>query len=212
MLAVQPQVLIILIAPGCVCRYGCGTKQIINYMADLSPSKYQQPHAWMDPDFLETLFEPFTMNYTNSRTEFAFWSLWSAPLLVATDPADMSEEKKAILMNPEVLAIHQDSLFVGGERLWNRTSGEQLWQRPLSNGDIAVILWNSASDAPRSISVSWTELGWNDSDEVNVRDLWERQDLSPDEGIGAGWTGGYDSPLIPVHDHMMLRLTKLVPN
>jgi hypothetical protein len=43
-------------------------------MADLHPSKYTKPHAWMDPDFLETLF-PVTMNFTHSRTEFTFWTV-----------------------------------------------------------------------------------------------------------------------------------------
>ena len=37
-----------------------------------------------DPDFLETLFWP-TMDFISSRTEYTFWALWSAPLLVATD-------------------------------------------------------------------------------------------------------------------------------
>lgn len=56
--------------------YGCGTAEIIEWMADLHPSKYNGPHRWMDPDFLETLF-PVTMNYTHSRTEFTFWSVSS---------------------------------------------------------------------------------------------------------------------------------------
>jgi hypothetical protein len=37
----------------------------------------------LDPDFLETLF-PITMPFIESRTEYTFWSLWSAPLIVAT--------------------------------------------------------------------------------------------------------------------------------
>jgi hypothetical protein len=32
---------------------------------------------------LETLF-PITMPFTESRTEYSFWSLWSAPLMVST--------------------------------------------------------------------------------------------------------------------------------
>jgi len=112
--------------------YGAGTKNIIDFMADLHPSKYTRPYAWMDPDFLETLFldkyNPITMNYTNSRTEYTFWALWSAPLLVATDPADLSEEKRSILMNPEVIAINQDEAFVAGERIRNdnETTGGQV--------------------------------------------------------------------------------------
>ncbi|RYH09525.1 glycoside hydrolase family 27 protein [archaeon] len=54
--------------------YGCGTAEIIDWMADLHPSKYVKPYAWMDPDFLETLF-PISMNYVHSRTEFTFWTV-----------------------------------------------------------------------------------------------------------------------------------------
>jgi alpha-galactosidase len=32
--------------------YGQGTKNIIDYMADLHPSNYTKAYAWMDPDFL----------------------------------------------------------------------------------------------------------------------------------------------------------------
>jgi alpha-galactosidase len=54
--------------------YGCGTAEIIDWMADLHPSKHTGPYQWMDPDFLETMF-PISMNYTHSRTEFTFWSV-----------------------------------------------------------------------------------------------------------------------------------------
>ena len=81
--------------------YGGGTVDIIEYMAYLKPSQYNRPYGWMvcplrvhacichshfpkDPDFLETLFYP-TMNFVDSRTEYTFWSLWSAPLIIATD-------------------------------------------------------------------------------------------------------------------------------
>ena len=44
-------------------------------------------------------------------------SLWSSPLLVSTDVYNMTEEKKSILLNKEVLAIHSDPFFKAGERL-----------------------------------------------------------------------------------------------
>ena len=44
-------------------------------------------------------------------------SLWSSPLLVSTDVYNMTDEKKSILLNKEVLAIHGDPLFKAGERL-----------------------------------------------------------------------------------------------
>ena len=41
------------------------------------------------------------MDERASRTEYTFWSLWSAPLLISTDVRNMSSTKKNILMNKE---------------------------------------------------------------------------------------------------------------
>ena len=95
--------------------FGQGVADIIEYIATLTPSAFSGPFAWMassathlclvwppglsllthdrptglkDPDFLETLF-PVTMNFVDSRTEYTFWSLWSAPLLISTDIRNM---------------------------------------------------------------------------------------------------------------------------
>jgi alpha-galactosidase len=186
--------------------YGQGVKQIIDFMADLHPSKYTRPHAWLDPDFLETLFEPIdaysTMNFTNSRTEMAFWVIWSAPLLVATDPAELSDDKRAILMNEEVLAIHHDPLYISGERVYNHTNGAEMWSRPLENGDMAVILFNSGSLRAVDVGVEWTQLGWNADDVVSVRCLWGKKDLGEHRG-------GFVRQDLPVHDNQFLRLRRV---
>ena len=148
-------------------------------MALLDPSRYVRANAWMDPDFLETLMaaEPAgcplprrdaqlcaTMNFVASRTEFAFWALWSAPLLVSTDVANLSAEKRSILTNTEVLAIHNDEAWVGGSRVFNHsTSGAQVWARPLANGDIAVILYNAGR----------TKESWEERETVPVSVTWD---------------------------------------
>lgn len=181
--------------------YGCGTHQIINWMADLNPSKYNAPHAWMDPDFLETLF-PITMNYIDSRTEFSFWALWASPLFVATEVLDMSDEKKSILMNTEVLDVHSDPLFISGSRIYNRTDGSQAWQRPLQNGDVAVILYNGAGLHSNSMAISFSELGWDEKSAVSVRNLWTHEDV----GV---FVGGYIAHNVSAHDIEMLRMSKV---
>jgi len=191
--------------------YGQGTKEIIDFMADLHPSKYNGPHRWMDPDFLETLFSPAgypwpPMNFTNSKTEMAFWSIWSSPLLVATDPADLSDEKRAILMNPEVIAINQDPLFSAGERIKNEntTTGGQVWSRLLQNGDACVILYNSGNHNNVTVSVQFNELqlnlDWSTTDSILVRDIWAQKDVG-------NFVGGYESAL-DAHSVTMLRLSK----
>ena len=110
-------------------------------MGHLGPSQWTKPHGWLDPDFLMTLFlEDFEadgwtpMTYTESRTEFSFYALWASPLVFATDPRNMSEAKRSILMNTELIDVNQDALFAGGDRLFNSTDGTQVWSKPLANG------------------------------------------------------------------------------
>ena len=50
------------------------------------------------------------MPFEESKSEFSFWALWASPLIVATDPRDMSDEKRAILLNEEVSAHHSARL------------------------------------------------------------------------------------------------------
>ena len=56
-------------------------------------------------------------DFVASRSEYTFWSLWSAPLLVATDVRALSEQKRQILLNREVIAINQDESATAGNRL-----------------------------------------------------------------------------------------------
>lgn len=126
--------------------------------------------------------------------------LWSAPLLVSTDICDLSEEKKSILMNEEVLAIHSDPLFIAGERIASTFIGGQVWSRPLENGDMAIVLYNSANHTATHIQISWEEIGWPKETRVKVRDLWNRIDVG-------NFKYGYESE-IAANDVQMLRLSK----
>jgi alpha-galactosidase len=191
--------------------YGQGVHQIIDWMADIQPSKFAGPGAWADPDFLMTMFDYLidTMPFEASKTEFTFWSLWSSPLLVATDVVNMSDQKKQILMNEEVLAIHQDQLWKAGDRLFNNTDGTQAWQRPLQNGDVCVVLFNAAndrSDSPKSISVDLTSVGFKADEPVYIRDLWQHANLQPAEGQSAFTNSIQQS--VGKHASVMLRVSR----
>lgn len=185
--------------PGTGAGYGAGVADIIEWMAELVPSKWVKSYGWPDPDFLMTLY-PITMDYINSRTEYTFWSLWSSPLLVSTDIRRLSPQKKSILMNAEVIAIDQDPSFTAGDRVRNDTSGAQVWSRDLSNGDKAVVLFNGGKHAS-AVAVTWAEIGWGGSDHVKVRDLWARTDNTTT-------ANGFECQLVP-HDVCYLRLTKV---
>lgn len=187
---------------------GQGTLQIVEWMAKLVPSRWTKAYGYMDPDFLMTLYP--TMDFTASRTEFSFWAVWSAPLLVATDLRRLSSKKRAILANPEVLSINQDASYTAADRVRNDSStGAQLWARPLANGDWAVLLYNGNRWHHANLSVSWEELppphvavvemGSRPSS-CHVRDLWRRRDL----GV---FTGGYTAAGVAPHDVALLRVT-----
>ena len=179
---------------------GQGTVQIVEWMARLQPSRWVRSFGWMDPDFLMTLYQP-TMDFTASRTEYSFWAIWSAPLLVATDVRFLSKEKAAILLNPEVIAINQDASATGADRLRNDTTGGQLWARPLANGDHAVLLFHGAGHGHwANLTVSWVELGWAANTQRRVRDLWARRDL----GI---FLGSYTADGIAPRDVALLRIS-----
>jgi len=190
--------------------FGQGTSDIIEFVATLKPSSFVTRYGWLDPDFLETLF-PITMNFVESRTEFTFWALWSAPLIVATDLRNMTAEKQAILTNPEVIAIDQDALATGGDRIsGDNVTGAQVWYKPLQNGDAAIVLYNHNPRETLKVAVAWSDLPatWGPSNSTqfkyppgasgSVRDLWNRQNL----GVFAL---GY-SAMVPPKDVVFMRV------
>jgi len=191
--------------------YGQGVNQIIDWMAHIRPATFAGPANWADPDFLMTLFGEQvteTMPYIASRTEFTFWTLWSSPLLVATDVAHLSDEKRAILMNDEVLAVHHDPLYISGDRfMYNDADGTQAWQRPLSNGDIAVVIYNAdKTNDKKNVKIQFTfqqlrDAGLQCDDNMKVRELWSRTDLGT-------FTTSYAAD-IGHHDVQFLRLSKV---
>eukprot|EP00027_Filamoeba_sp_ATCC50430_P015257 CAMPEP_0168565142 /NCGR_PEP_ID=MMETSP0413-20121227/13656_1 /TAXON_ID=136452 /ORGANISM="Filamoeba nolandi, Strain NC-AS-23-1" /LENGTH=400 /DNA_ID=CAMNT_0008596931 /DNA_START=26 /DNA_END=1228 /DNA_ORIENTATION=+ len=149
-----------------------GVYDIIEQMAGKSP--YAGPGGWNDPDFLMT--GEATMTHLDSVTEFSFWSLWAAPLIVATDIRVMLN-KDDILLNAEVIAVNQDKLAIPGDRIANYSNGAQIWSKPLSDGSYAVILYNSGKVGHVDITVMWSAL-WGKSGVVcSVRDLWKHEDL-----------------------------------
>ncbi len=134
----------------------------------------------------------------DSRAEFSFWALWSAPLIVTSDVRDLFGHRKEILTNPEVIAVNQDALATAGDRVsFNNETGAQVWSKPLANGDIAVLLFNSHDRHTIDVSCSWQQFGIAIS--ALVRDLWLRTDLGRIEA-------GFSAKLAP-HDVKFLRLT-----
>jgi len=190
--------------PGAYPPGGQGTGDIIEGMADPAVLAGQGPYSWPDPDVLHTgLFQ----TEAESQTEFSFWSLWGAPLLLATDPRNMSDFKRSVVLNEEALDVQRgDAIFGRGARRvrGDNSTGVQVWVKTLGEGGPAVIiLYNSGDWLPVDISIDWEELGggWPTNVSLNGRDLWMHADIFTAQKSGAKATG------IPVHGVRMWKLS-----
>jgi alpha-galactosidase len=140
-------------------------------------SKYAGPGHWNDPDMLE--IGNGKMTEEEYRTHMSLWVLLAAPLIAGNDLSKMTEADKNLLMNKEAIAIDQDAMGKQGDRLYQ--SGDfDVWTKPLSDGRIAVGLFNRSWDH-RDVSVDLAEIGFRDG--ASLRDVWKQKDLGRHSGV-----------------------------
>jgi alpha-galactosidase len=157
-------------------------------------SRFAGPGHWNDPDMLQ--IGNGGMSPNGEMTQMSLWSLLAAPLLASTDLTRMKPETKRILMNREVIAVNQDPLGKAGDRIWQQGPVE-LWAKPLSQGDVAVGLFNRLTwNTPITFKLS--DLGWNQP--ASVRDLWKHKDVGLIRDSYTAW--------VPPWGVVMLRLSK----
>jgi alpha-galactosidase len=151
---------------------GMGWVPIMEKNVDLAP--YAGPGHWNDPDMLEVGNR--SLNPTECRSHFSMWCMLAAPLIAGNNISTMDESIRAILTAPELIAIDQDLLGKQGTRIRNE-NGLQVWQKPLSDGSIAVALLNVSKTAA-TMQVTLDEIGFKKGP-ASIRDLWNRKDLTP---------------------------------
>jgi alpha-galactosidase len=155
--------------------------------------KYSGPNHWNDPDMLEV--GNGGMTDTEYRAHFSLWAMLAAPLIAGNDLSDMSAATKAILLNADVIAVDQDALGRQGHRV-SKDGDYEVWARPLSNGDTAVILLNRSA-AAHSLTADWSALSL--PAKADVKDLWSKT-------VKKGVKGGYTAE-VPSHGVVMIRVT-----
>jgi alpha-galactosidase len=157
------------------------------------------PGHWNDPDILMVgLGGLSTEEY---RTHFGIWSMAAAPLLAGNDIRDMSADTLELLTNREVIAVDQDPLGIAGHRI-RSGGGEDVWARPLRDGDRAVLLVNR-TERPRLVTSSATEVGVPYSGSYRLRDLWAHATTE---------TAGRISAYLPAHGSAMFRVSRSGPS
>ncbi len=156
-----------------------GVLQILDMQDGLR--KYAGPGHWNDPDMLEV---GNGQSENQDRAHFTMWSMLAAPLILGNDIRDMSSETKAILMNPDVIAIDQDSLGVQGLK-YKSENGLEFWFKPLVNDEWAFCVLNRTQQ-PLEYEIDWQDFNLTD-EEVSqrstgfdqrvyaIRDLWKNK-------------------------------------
>ena len=152
---------------------GMGFIPILDKNANLAP--FAGPGHWNDPDMLEVGNEALTP--TECRSHFAMWCMLAAPLIAGNNISTMNDTIRDILTAPEIIAIDQDLLGIQGTRIRN-DNGLQVWQKPLSDGSIAIALLN-VRDSVTDMFVTLEEIGFKKGVTSSVRDLWDRKNLEP---------------------------------
>ena len=99
----------------------------------------------------------------------------------------------------QVIAVNQDPLVYQGRRVSN-VGGLQVWRKPLADGSVAVVLFNSNS-APAPVPLLFQAVGFASCDRVSVRDVINHREL----GVHIGGLAMNDS--IPSHGVALLNLT-----
>lgn len=134
------------------------------------------PGHWNDPDQL--IIGNFGLSPEQSKTQFAIWAILAAPLFMSNDLRKIAPWAKEILLNTEVIAVNQDKLGKQGRRVWQGSKGfekfTQIWSRHLSDGSIAVVLFNHRYDQAVWMKAVFSVVGFPHQ-RGKVRDLFAHE-------------------------------------
>lgn len=129
---------------------------------------FSGPGGWNDPDSLQV--GNGGMTDEQYRAQLSMWAVLNAPLIAGNDLRAMDTATRELLTNPAVLEVNQDWGGQQGRRVLS-DGPREVWAKPMSTGDAAVVLLNRG-EAAQQISITPTELGLPDATIYAMRDLW----------------------------------------
>lgn len=141
-----------------------------NYAYNLPLGRFQKPGNWNDADFI--IGGDPGMSLAESRSQFALWSMMSAPLILSSDVSLLSPQAIAILSNHAVIHIDQDPLGRMAT-LVRRDPAVDVLLKKLRNGDYAVAVLNHGG-ASAQVRLRPADLGFaaNAGCKLDAQDLW----------------------------------------
>jgi alpha-galactosidase len=156
---------------------------------------YAGPGHWNDPDMLEV---GRGMSTDEDKSHFGMWAILAAPLITGNDIRSMNATTKAILTNPDVIAVNQDPLGKQGQMVASANSKE-VWSKQMSGANVRAVALFNRSGSASSMSVTWSQIGLP-AGAATVRDLYAQKDLG-------SFTDSYTASSVPSHGIVMLKIT-----
>jgi len=163
------------------------------FHANVGLSSYAGPGGWNDPDMLEV---GNGMSFTEDRSEISLWAEMAAPLISGTDLRSATPATLSLYTNPGVVAVDQDSLGRQGHQV-SSSGGLDVLTKPLSNGDVSVVLFNENA-AAATISTTASAVGAAASSSYKLTNLWSNVVTTSTGSISA---------TVPGHGVVMYRVS-----
>ncbi|MFJ8951407.1 MULTISPECIES: glycoside hydrolase family 27 protein [unclassified Streptomyces] len=132
------------------------------------------------------------INDTERQSVMTFWSMASSPLYVGGDIYFLDDKAKAILTNPEVIAVDQAAVLP--KQL--RSGDTQVWTKRVGH-DTYLAVYNMGSSAT-DIRVNFKDLGVHGPQ--RLRDVVARENLGSFKG---SWTASS----VPAHGSRLIKLS-----
>ena len=88
-----------------------------NLDGNVGLARFARPGAWNDPDMLQV---GNGLTPGEQRSHFALWCLLKSPLMISSPLKGLDQTALAVVMAPEVIAVHRDKLGVAGDLIWKQ--------------------------------------------------------------------------------------------
>jgi len=156
--------------------------------------------GWNDLDVLQ--IGNGGMSIEEYRMQMSLWCIMASPLIAGNDltlllnKGDvLQQEYLALLTDPYVIAVDQDSLGAQGYRVWQQ-GPQEIWKKPMADGSTVVAVFNRVMGTV-TVGLPFKQIGL--TGEADAFDLWAEKDLGD-------ISDGYPVKVLG-HDAAMLRLT-----
>jgi len=115
------------------------------------------------------------------QTVMTLWSIFRSPLIFGGDLPSNDSATSALITNEDVLKVDQHSS--GGHQALERGNIRAWVAEGSMPGERCVAVFNLGEHA-EDVHLKWADLGFEQGT-AQVRDLWQRKELGPADGIAA---------------------------